>query len=146
MNDHERDKAVADAKRAAAERQKAADARASERESARLLVKAKVDSAMESVVKPEIQATLRSLAKQDVPSENGNGTDGLGNTILTLRLRTKPFPPALVFTAETAGPNPRMTVHEELGHSVKEPRRMEIEDPERAAVAKVIADFLMRAM
>lgn len=146
MNDQERDKAVADAKRAAEERQKAADARAAERESARMMANAKVDSAMSGVVKPEIDATLRSLAKQDVPSENGNGTDRMGNTILTLRLRTKPFPPALVFTADTAGPNPRLTWHEELGHGVKEPRRTEIEDPERETVAKVISDFLMRAM
>jgi hypothetical protein len=146
MNEQTPKDTVAAAKLAAEERRKAEAKIADEREAQRQRAKAKVDAAMAGVVQPEIHVMIEALKADDVSCENGWGADRYGNRILTLRLRTKPFPPALVFTADTAGPNPRLTWHEELGHGVKEPRRTEIEEPEREAVGKVISDFLMRAM
>jgi len=146
MNDPDFSKAIEDAAHAAKQREEARAAEAAAREAKRKIAQTAVDSAMTELVRPSIHKALEQMAERNIPAENGSGQDRYGNTILTLRLRTRDYPPALVFTADCKGPEPRITWHEEMENSAREPKRRELEPVTKEAVAALIRDFLMRAM
>ena len=146
MNEPDFRETIEAAAQAAKERAAAREAEDAAKEEVRLRAKAAVDAAMAGVVKPTIQKAREQLSAKAIPTENGWGADRYGNPILTLRILKRPYPPAIVFTAETGGAVPRLTVHEELEHSAKEPRRTDLEEPTREGVAAVIREFLMKAM